>query len=96
MATYSTYATAKAAFFDNSDYDDGEGSIAKARNFKNAIRSLLILQPKRASQSGASTEFESEMLKAESERVTNWLDARETAGTRSETTLADFSDFRRG
>ena len=77
MATYSTYATASAAYFDNSDWDDGAGSVTKARNFKNACRALLVLKPTSAADGEGSHSFDMGLIAKRLESVKDWLDAND-------------------
>ena len=93
MATYTTFALAEAAYLASTDYDDGSGSVSKAKTLRSAIRALMHLSPTSASQQGAG--YSKESLKSELDTVTAWLAANDsTAG--GTTTLADFRCSRRG
>jgi hypothetical protein len=63
----------------NADYADGAGDIAKARDFRTAIRALMVLQPTEISREGHSRKIAVEQLPKQLEEVTEWLQAREAA-----------------
>ena len=76
MATYTTLATAKAAYLANSDYSDGAGDPAKAQAFRSACRALLILLPQSATTpGGASSSMSISSIEREIVKVEAWLEA---------------------
>lgn len=93
MATYTTFALAEAAYLASTDYDDGNGSVSKARDFRSAIRAMLHLSPTSASQQGAG--YSKESLQSELDTVSNWLKSEDAAAGAGRT-LPSFRDSRRG
>lgn len=73
MATYTTLATATAAYLANADYGDVAGDVAKARAFRSACIALQILRPTGASGEGHSASFDARALELALHGVKTWL-----------------------
>jgi len=95
-STYTTYATARDAYLANAVYEE-ERSVAKARTFISACRSLILLGPA-ATGAGESTvsfdpaRFEKELQRAQTYVQRYSTDATDQGGVRS--TRADFTYLR--
>lgn len=95
MATYSTLATAKAAYLANTDYADGAGDAAKARAFRSACRALLVLLPAQAAHGGSSTTMSVQSVEAELARAERWIAAHDAdAASAGRVIYADVGSFR--
>lgn len=73
MATYTTFATAEAAYLANSDWDDGAGSVSKAQAFRSACRALLVLKPSEVDTGQKSHAFDMRLVSAQLDAVQAWL-----------------------
>lgn len=96
MATYTTYEGASAGYLANSDYDDGAGSVEKARLFRAACRALQMLRPTSAAAGGASHTFDAAAIRTELQRVQGWLAANDSdaANGDAEIQYVDLRDAR--
>jgi hypothetical protein len=74
----STIADAWAQYADNLSYDDGAGSLAKARLFRHACRWLLAHLPQQSSAGSTGITMSPALIAAQETRVCGWLDAHDT------------------
>lgn len=93
---YTTLTAAKQAYLENVNYDDGEGDIDKARSFRAACRSLIILLPSSSSNSSTSMSMDIKTVRDELNRVTDFLQVYDDTASRSAGRIMriDFSEFR--
>lgn len=73
----------KTAYIDNVDYDDGAGDVTKARNFKNACRKLLMIQPQMAMHfamgGNHQVQIDTKLVENQLKQVTSWLQVFDSA-----------------
>ena len=83
MATYATFALAKAAATGAADYETS-GDVDKANTYRDAIRSMLIQGLDSQSMAGRSYTQTREYWQKELDKVNAWLD--ELGGDRTSNT----------
>jgi len=90
MATFLTLAAAKTGYLDNSDYSEFTDA-AKAKDFINACRALMLLMPEKSAEFQRSAEFNLDNLKNELEKAEAFIVAICPANAIS---YGDTRDFR--
>jgi phage-related minor tail protein len=95
MATHSDYASAHNAYLANADYES-ENSLSKAKAYRDALVAMISFA-RSASQGNANYQNDVGAWERQLDYVRDWVARNTTATTpRHGTTVASFSNFRRG
>jgi hypothetical protein len=95
-ATDTEIAAARAAYFDNADYEEA-ASVAKAKAFITACRKLLALPITRSAngaRDGNEVELQPDLLERQQSMARQWVAAYAAANDGAGVIHADFTGFR--